>query len=118
MEVAILQVFWLDHIIQPRTRVCDGIFLRASTGRFLAASPRRGCQVVELGEKQYPVRNTPRKGLRQVDFGFDGNEIRGLEQNSETESRWAQMAGAGKRVMQFLSDGRYVANVVDGNSLW
>jgi hypothetical protein len=51
-----------------------------------------------------------------VDFGFDGNEIRGLEQNSETESRWAQMAGAGKRVMQFLSDGRYVANVVDGKA--
>jgi len=30
------------------------------------------------------------------------------------ESCWAQMAGAGKKVMQFLSEGRYVANVVDG----
>ena len=49
-------------------------------------------------------------------FGFDGNEIRGLEQILETESRWAQMAGAGKRMMQFLSDGRYVANVVDGKA--
>ena len=116
MEVAILQVFWLDHIIPPRTRVCDGISLRASTGRFLAASSRRGCQVIELGKKQYPVRNTPRKGLRQVAFGFDGNEIRGLQQILETESRWAQMAGAGKRMMQFLSDGRYVANVVDGKA--
>jgi hypothetical protein len=28
--------------------------------------------------------------------------------------RWAQMARAGKKVMQFLSQGRYVANVVDG----
>jgi hypothetical protein len=49
-----------------------------------------------------------------VDFVFDGNEIRGLEQNPETKSRWAQMVRAGKKVMQFLSEGRYVANVVDG----
>jgi hypothetical protein len=52
--------------------------------------------------------------LRQGDFVFDGNEIRGLEQNPETKSRWAQMARAGKKVMQFLSEGRYLANVVDG----
>jgi hypothetical protein len=49
-----------------------------------------------------------------VDFVFDGNEIRGLEQNPETKSRWAQMARSGKKVMQFISKGRYVANVVDG----
>lgn len=36
--------------------------------------------VVELGGKRYSVRITPRKGLRQVDFVFDGREIRGLEQ--------------------------------------
>ena len=70
--------------------------------------------VVELGGKRYPVRITPRKGLRQVDFVFDGNEIRGLEQNPDTKSRWAVLARAGKKVMQFLSEGRYVANVVDG----
>jgi hypothetical protein len=52
--------------------------------------------------------------LREVDFVFDANKIRGLEQNPETKSRWAQMARSGARVMQFLSDGRYVANVVDG----
>ena len=45
---------------------------------------------------------------------FDGNEIRGLEQNPETKSRWAHLARSGKQVMQFLSQGRYVANVVDG----
>jgi hypothetical protein len=45
---------------------------------------------------------------------FDGNEIRGLEQNPETKSRWAQLARSGKKVMQFLGEGRYVANVVDG----
>jgi hypothetical protein len=70
---------------------------------------------VELSGKRYSVRITPRKSLRQVDFVFDGNEIRGLEQNPETKSRWAQLARAGKKVMQFLSEGRYVAVVVDGN---
>jgi hypothetical protein len=70
--------------------------------------------VVGLGGKSYSVRITPRKNLRQVDFISDGNEIRGLEQNPETKSRWAQLARAGKQVMQFLSEGRYVANVVDG----
>ncbi len=49
-----------------------------------------------------------------MDFVFDRNEIRGLEQNTDTKSRWAQMARSGKKVMQFLSEGRYVANVVDG----
>jgi len=71
-------------------------------------------KVVELGEERYPVRRTPKGKLRQVDFVFDGNEIRGLEQNPETKTRWAQLARSGKKVMQFLSDGRYVANVVDG----
>ena len=52
--------------------------------------------------------------MRQVDFRFDGTEIRGLEQNPQTKSRWAQMARSGKKVMQFLSEGIYVANVVDG----
>jgi hypothetical protein len=49
-----------------------------------------------------------------VDFLFDGNEIRGLEQNPKTKSRWAEMARSGVKVMQFLSEGRYVANVADG----
>ena len=66
-----------------------------------------------LDGKRYPVRVTPRKGLRQVDFIFDRNEIRGLEQNPDTKSRWAQLSRSGKKVMQFLSDGRYAANVVE-----
>jgi hypothetical protein len=69
---------------------------------------------VKVGGESYLVRRTPKRGLRQVDFLFDGNEVRGLEQNPDTKSRWAQMARAGKKVMQFLSKGRYVANVVDG----
>jgi len=70
--------------------------------------------VVVLGTQRYPVSFTPKRRLREVDFVFDGSEIRGLEQNPETKSSWAQMARAGKKVMQFLSEGRYVANVVDG----
>jgi hypothetical protein len=70
-------------------------------------------KTVELGTERFPVRHTPKRGLRQVDFTFDGNEIRGLEQNPQTKSAWAQMARSGKKVMQFLSEGRYVANVVD-----
>jgi hypothetical protein len=71
-------------------------------------------KAVMVGRESYPVRKTPKRGLRQVDFKFDGREIRGLEQNPETKSRWAQLARSGKKVMQFLSEGRYVANVVDG----
>ena len=70
--------------------------------------------VVELGTGRYPVRRTPKQGLRQVDFVVDGNEIRGLEQNPKTKSHWAEMARSGVKVMQFLSEGRYVANVADG----
>ena len=74
----------------------------------------KNANFVVLGTERYPVRLTPKRGLRQVDFIFDGHEMRGLEQNPETKSRWAQMARSGKKVMQFLSEGRYVANVVDG----
>ena len=71
-------------------------------------------KAVKVGGESYPVRRTPKRGLRQVDFVVDGNQIRGLEQNPDTKSRWAQLARSGKKVMQFLNEGRYVANVVDG----
>ena len=71
-------------------------------------------RAVKLGGESYPVHRTAKRGLRQVDFVFEGNEIRGLEQNPDTKSRWAQLARSGKKVMQFLNEGRYVANVVDG----
>jgi hypothetical protein len=69
---------------------------------------------VKLGTDRYPVRHTPKRHLREVDFTFDGNKVRGLEQNPVTKSRWAQMARSGKKVMQFLNEGRYMANVVEG----
>jgi len=71
-------------------------------------------KTVELETARFSVRRTPKRGLRQVDFIFEGSEIRGLEQNPDTKSRWAQLARSDKKVMQFLSEGRYVANVVDG----
>lgn len=71
-------------------------------------------KAVKVGGESYPVRRTPKRGLRQVDFVLDGNEIRGSEQNPDTKSRWAQLARFGKKVVQFLNEGRYVANVVDG----
>jgi len=74
----------------------------------------QNADVVDLGSKPYPVRRTRKRHLRQVDFVFDGKKIRGLEQNPETKSRWAQMARSGRRVMQFLTHGVYVANVADG----
>ena len=73
-----------------------------------------GAKSVSLAGKSYPVRRTPRRGLCQVDFEFEGRPLRGLEQNPQTQSRWAQMARAGGKVMQFLSAGRYIGNVADG----
>ena len=86
-----------------------------------------GATEVEIGGKKFAVRETPRKRLREVDFEFEeqasGKSIRdtkivlrGLEQNPETESRWAQLARKGHKVMQFLSAGRYMGNVVDGKA--
>jgi len=71
-------------------------------------------EVVALGDEKFPVRRTSRSRLREVDFQFEGHELRGLEQNPETGSRWAQLARQGKKVMQFLKQRRYVAVVVDG----
>jgi hypothetical protein len=69
---------------------------------------------VKLGAEHFPVTKSKTKRLRQVAFVFDGNTIMGIEQNPKTKSRWAAMARAGKRVMQFIQHGRYVAVVADG----
>jgi len=74
-------------------------------------------EIVKLGAKSYPVSTSRQKRLRQVEFVFDGNAIVGIEQNPKTKSRWAQMARSGRKVMQFIQDGRYVAVVVDGKAI-
>jgi hypothetical protein len=73
-----------------------------------------GLKTVALDSRPYPVRTTPNKKLRQVDFEFEGEEFRGLEQNPKTKSRWAELARKGAKVMQFLQRGKYIAVVVDG----
>ncbi len=70
--------------------------------------------LVELEGRRFPVRRTQRRRLRQVDFEFTGETLRGIEQNPERKSRWAEMARAGKKVMQFTSGGRYLGNVAEG----
>ena len=70
--------------------------------------------VVKIDSESYPVTRSKAKRLRQVTFEFDGNTIIGIEQNPKTKSRWAEMARKGKKVMQFIQDGRYAAVVADG----
>jgi hypothetical protein len=64
--------------------------------------------------QSFPVQRTSRSRLREVDFECEGQKLRGLEQNPNTNSNWARLAREGNKVMQFLSNGRYIANVVDG----
>ena len=70
-------------------------------------------KAVLLEDKSFPVRVTAKRKLKQMDFQFEGRDLRGLEQNPETKSRWAAMARSGKKVMQFLEGGRYIAVVAD-----
>jgi hypothetical protein len=70
--------------------------------------------VVTVDRKRYPVMTSKAKKLRQVVFDFDGESFIGIEQNPKTKSRWAAMARAGKKVMQFLQAHKYVAVVADG----
>jgi hypothetical protein len=69
---------------------------------------------VKIDDETYTAKRTARRGLRQIDFRFGGKNLRGLEQNPDTKSRWAKMARDGKKVMQFLDGGRYLGVVSDG----
>ena len=46
---------------------------------------------VTLAGRTFHVRRTSRSRLREVDFEVEGHQLRGLEQNPETASRWAQL---------------------------
>lgn len=70
--------------------------------------------LVQLDGKSYPVGRTARLRLRQVDFEFAGEQLRGIEQNPSARSQWARLAAGGAKVMQFTQAGRYRANVADG----
>jgi hypothetical protein len=71
-------------------------------------------KTIKLGAESFPVRSTAKQRLKQVDFRFDGRDLRALEQNPNTKSRWAAMARKGQKVMQFLEGGSYLAVVADG----
>jgi len=69
---------------------------------------------VEVGGARYRVGRTRSAGLRVVSFRFEAWLLEGIEQNPQTSSRWAKLAQAGKRVMQFSATHRYFANVCEG----
>ena len=73
---------------------------------------------VEAGGRRCRVGRTRARGLRTVDFEYEGRRLTGIEQNPETASRWAALARQGQRVMQFSAGGRrYFANVAEGKLL-
>jgi len=62
------------------------------------------------------------ESAKRVTVGGDSYSVRRtakskLEQNPKTQSRWAQLAAKGEKVMQFLHAGRYVA-VVHGGKIF
>ena len=71
-------------------------------------------ETVKLGSESYNVTQSKAKRLRQIEFVYEGKTIIGIQQNPNTKSRWAQEARAGKKVMQFIQDGRYIAVVAAG----
>src|SRR5580692_7621224 len=71
-------------------------------------------KTVDLDGETYSVRQTSKTKLKQIDFRFEDRDLRGLEQNPDTKSRWAKLAREGRQVMQFLDGGKYIAVVVGG----
>jgi hypothetical protein len=71
-------------------------------------------KTVDLDGETYPVRQTAKSKLRQIDFRFEDRELRGLEHNPNTKSRWPKLAREGKKTTQFLEKGKYIAVIVDG----
>jgi len=72
---------------------------------------------IKLERDEYAVALLRAKKLRMVEFDFGDFRIAGIEQNPKTTSRWAELARAGQRVMQFRCRGRYIANVCEGKIL-
>ncbi len=91
-----------------------------------------GAAEFEVDGRRLRVRATPKRRLKEVDFTYEGRSLRGIEQNPDTASRWAQMARRGAKIMQFtelpdeqspakelaFTRGRFFANVADGKINW
>ena len=71
-------------------------------------------KTVSVDGGSFPVRRRAGRDCAKWIFVSKVNNCAGLEQNPETASRWAQLAREGQKVMQFLSEQRYIAVVVDG----
>jgi len=69
---------------------------------------------VTLDSGSYRVTRTRSRGLRIVEFQYEGRQLTGIEQNPETASKWAALARQGQCLMQFSAGGRYFANVTEG----
>ena len=94
---------------ESAVQIADEVIFRGDAGSRVAASARGKIRSREAGHGTFSRHQSKTKRLRQVAFDFDGNTIMGIERNPKTKSRWADMARAGKKVMQFIQDGRYVA---------
>jgi len=93
-----------------------------------------GSAEIDLDGRRVPVHATAKRRLKEVDFSYQGRRLRGIEQNPETRSRWAEMARRGAKIMQFTElpegerqapakelagrRGRFFANVADGKVTW
>ena len=77
-----------------------------------------GCETVTTPAGNARVQRTSKQKLQRVEFAAGAQRLVGIEQNPNTASRWAQLARAGHKVMQFRDarTGAYVANVVDGEA--
>ncbi len=73
-----------------------------------------GRSTVDLDGQRFDVTRTAKKGLRSVYFAVAGTKVEGIEQNPETRSRWAKLAQAGSKIMQFSVRGKYIGNVCNG----
>jgi hypothetical protein len=82
--------FSYSEILMRKYRIES--FLRANANRGLGQALVENAKDRRVRQSALPIRRTPKRRLRHVDFVFDGNEIRGLEQNPDAKSRWAQMA--------------------------
>lgn len=71
-------------------------------------------KVVELGIETFPVLRTPSAACDRWISCSMAKTFEGLSRTQRRNLGGAQLARSGKNVMQFLSKGRYVANVADG----
>ena len=70
-------------------------------------------EIILEGET-YRVRRTRSTHVHAVDFMFGELDVTGIEQNPRKKTRWAKKAREGAKVMQFLCERQFIANVCDG----